>query len=195
MGRWQALPLVLALTALLARAQESLGSHLKPASCSAIVCENQTDDAASQPSTGRFSVPLLSGGRLDTATLERLHQGFHVRFHTLHRPRLYAFTATALTNFYARPSSRYVDRFRGAKGFEFLCLGDGRFSLGFETQRVIVFESDRGSQPFRDLSVCNAVGYFSPGSCGSAPFHTNNRTYSFTLRWTLKAREKADYGR
>jgi hypothetical protein len=187
MGRWQAVLILVALAALPARAQESLSSRLEPAYCFAIFCEREEPPSPGPTESDPTALPRTSwktSGQLDLNTLERYHQRFHAVFQTEHRPRLYNFLETVATSFHGRPPSHYVDWYRGAKGFEWLQRADGQLALGFEVQRVLLFATDRGTYPIQDVSVCNAAGVASVGSCGSVPFRTNNRRYALRLRWT-----------
>ncbi|MFQ5696003.1 MAG: hypothetical protein ACE5HB_08440, partial [Terriglobia bacterium] len=128
-----------------------------------------------------WGAPRPSDTFIDLGALQRLHD----HFQRWHNQRIHTFAERAFTSLYSRELTLFGDRFQTTKGIDFFQLAGGRFSLGFETQRTIVSESDRGSHPLRDASVCHAVSY-QGGPCGSVPFRAGERRYGLSFRWNLK---------
>ena len=199
MSTWKSIPLMFILCAVDAGAQE------RPAQESKLIAANETlclvcktyeiqyrpskpvillSESSFTNSRDRLTQP--TSGDLDLHALEKLHHRFHNWFQTAHNPRLYSLTARALTNLYSGQSYLFNDWYRPRKGIDLFHLLGGRFAIGFETQRVLVFEGDRGSRPFRDATLCGNAAFLGMGPCGSAPFHAGERRYGVTFRWRLK---------
>lgn len=196
MGYCKAILLLLTLCALAAHAQEQQLIAANRTPC--LVCltsevRYRSDNPTLSPVKGSFqdlqdqtAAQRAPGELVNLHALEGLHLKFHHWFHTEHNPRLYSVAAEALTNLYSRRSHLFNDWFHPAKGIDLFQVLGGRFAVGFEAQRVLVFEGDRGSRPFRDTAMCSIPGLRGMGPCGPDLFRAGELRYGLTFRWKLK---------